>query len=180
MMKKLSLILTFALLSPNSEVFAEDLSTQIRSGSYCRTEILNKFKLVEKSQHQNLTFKPTGELLEFAVQGEIMCPWSIQADLNGDNKEDWVGYLQNGKEFELIGYISGLRNYSVKVIETSQKPPSRHYLKRILTNNLSKLAGKKLNIGSIKYTLQVSTPDNLTDIYLWNGKDFDKIYSTYQ
>lgn len=170
-------LLAFCFLS---NALAQGLESEIRSGNYCQTDIYNRFKLLEKTEHQRLKFGSNEELLQFAVRIELMCPWSIQRDLNGDKKQDWVGYVKNGSKYQLIAYLSGARKYTLFELSHSDKPPEKNFLRWIQTKYLNRYTKKKLKIGNTKYAVQVATIGGTADIYLWDGKQLENVLTTSQ
>jgi len=179
-MKNLKPLLLSSLLFVTPTVFASGVVSQIKSGSYCKDEVYNKFKLVEKTAHKRIKFNPSGELLEFVSSMELMCPWSAQRDFNGDKKKDWVGFVSIDQNYQLIAYLSGKKGYKTQVIHWSKKLPSNSFVKWVQTKQLKRFTDKKLALGQSKYALQVSAIDGMTDFYLWNGKKLDKVLTTPQ
>ena len=169
-------IIAFSLTSAN----AEDLTSEITSGSYCKTEVYDRFRKVEKTQHEFLKFQPKRELMSLVEQMEIMCPWSVQRDFNGDKIEDWVGFTKNGTKVELIAYLSLGRNYSLQVINSLDKLPNNSFLRWMQTKYLKNFTNKKLNTGASQYALQVTNINDSTDISLWDGKGLSKVLTTPQ
>jgi len=170
-------LLTFLISTPPA---LADLNSEIRGGSYCKKEIFNRFKTIEQTHHELLRFKPKRELMSLAEQMELMCPWSIQRDFNGDKIEDWVGFAKKADKFELIAYLSKGRGYSVQVLKTLDSLPNTLFLRWMQTRFLKNYTDKKLNIGSNKYALQVTKINDSTEIYLWDGKALSKILTTPQ
>ncbi len=148
---------------------ADILSAEIKSGKYCRTELVKRLKLVEKTAHQPLKIKPSGKLLAYAASGELMCPWGLQLDFNGDKKNDWVGYLKLADQYQLVAYTSNTRNYLLQVISSSSQPPKNSYITR---QSVARIKNKNRNQKVGKYVLLVNdlTADSI--IYAWNGKKF--------
>lgn len=178
---KIATIVCFSILSLVAQPsFAYDLASEIKSGDFCQTKIYDHFKLVEKTEHRLLKFKPKVGLLDFAVSMELMCPWSIQRDFNGDKQKDWIGYTQIGNQYQLIAYLSGQRNYSMQLIGSYKKAPSDKFLRWIQTKNLKNFTDKTLNIGNSQYAIQIATFEGMTEIYLWDGKKLNKIIDTPQ
>lgn len=171
----LLLILAYSTFSS-----ADELENEIKSGSYCKSVIYDKFKLIEKSKHERVKFNPSGRLLEFALSMELMCPWGTERDFNGDNKADWIGFVKIDNKYQLLAYLSMVRQYQVTTIASYDKAPSEQFIRWIQTAHLSRFTDKKLNLNSSMYALQVAQVDGLTDIYLWNGKQMEKVLSTPQ
>jgi len=169
-------LLTFSFSTP--PVFAMDLKSEIRGGSYCKKKIFNRFKTIEQTQHKLLKFQPKRELMSLVEQMEIMCPWSIQRDFNGDKIEDWVGFAKTGTKFELVAYMSKGRDYSIQVLKTLDNLPNTQFLRWMQTRFLKNYSDKKLNIGNSQYALQVTKIKDSTEIYLWDGKGLSKILTT--
>ena len=179
-MKNITTYCFSILLLVTQQSSANDLASEIKSGDYCQTEIYDNFKLIEKTDHRLLNFRPKKELLDFAVSLELMCPWSIQRDLNGDKQKDWIGFTQSGDQYQLIAYLSGPRSYSMQLMGNYKTLPSNRFLRWIQTKYLKNFTDKKLNIGNSKYAIQVATFEGMTEIYLWNGKQLNKIIDTPQ
>jgi len=179
-MNKTNFVILVVFLAAISTAKANGLADEIRSGQYCKTKVFDNFKLIEKSGHKALTRKPGGKLLEYAVEAEMMCPWSVEFDLNGDGDRDWIGYVKKDSQFYLLAYLSGLRKYSLEQIASSPKPPSNQFLGKVQIKTVNKLSGKNFSQSKSKFALQVTTLQGMTDIYLWNGKKLKKVVSIPQ
>jgi len=156
------------------------LESEIRSGEYCQSEVYKKFKIIEKTNHKRLKFSPNARLMEFVVSMELMCPWEVQRDLNGDKQMDWSGYVKIGDQYQLIAYLSNRRGYTLQEITTLTKKPNNNFVRWIQTKQLKDFTDKKLALGNSKYALQVVALDGLADIYLWDGKKLNKVLTTPQ
>ncbi len=179
-MNKSFLLLTALLLLLTPEAHSEGLESEIKSGDYCQQEIFDKFKLIEKTEHKRLKFKPKKRLLDFAVSMELMCPWSTERDYNGDKKKDWVGYVKLNNEYQLIAYLSGPRSYTLQVINNTTTAPSTNFVRWIQTKYLKNYTKKQLQLGNSRYALQVVDLNGDADFYLWDGKKLAKVLTTPQ
>ena len=114
----------------------------------------------------------TGKLRELALQMEILCPWQVEAEINGDNQLDWVGIIQRNKKLELVAYISASPKYKFQVLHTYQFFPEQSYLKvkkqALKKNRRNKKAPKEL--------FEVHLNDN-SRVYRWDGKKLNVIRS---
>ncbi len=178
-MNKISFAIVICYLSAIPYAKASSLASEIRSGEYCRTQIFDNFKLVEKSGHEAIS-NPGGALLSYAVNAEIMCPWSMEFDLNGDGNKDWAGYVRKDGRYYLLAYLSGLRKYTLEQIDSSSKPPSNQFIGWAQVKTINKLSGKNFSQYKTKYALHVTTLGGVTDIYLWNGKKLEKVVTMPQ
>jgi len=156
----------------------ERMIEQIRSGSFCKNTVYQRFKLVEKTKHKRLRFLPSHELLTLAAENEIMCPWSIELDFNGDRRMDWIGFVKLNDDYLLLAYLSGPRDYTIEVIQQSKMPPSHLYLQWAQTRNLVNMTKKVMDISHSRYALKLSRLNASADIYLWNGKNMKLEFST--
>jgi len=179
-MKIALFLLPFLTLAFIPNAMSEGLEAEIKSGSYCEDSIFKRYKLIHKTDHQMIKFAPSKKLLEFVATMELMCPWSVQRDFNGDKREDWIGYVKSKKKYHLIAYMSGIRNYTLQAISESKELPNNNLLRWIQTKHLKTFTDKKLKIGASKYALQVSNIEGMTNIYLWNGKQLEKVITTSQ
>lgn len=179
-MKYLGILITSLsiLFSQNSVAF--DLGSEIKSGSFCKTEIFDRFKLIEKTKHKMLKFRPSKELMDFAISMELMCPWSVQRDFNGDKKEDWVGFTKIGEKFELIAYLSKGRNYTIQIIGKFDRLPTNRFLRWMQTRTIKNYTDKKIHLGGSQYALMLANFEKTNDIYLWDGNKLNKILTTPQ
>lgn len=179
-MKKILILPLLLTIAYSTSGLTDDLEKEIKSGSYCESVIYDKFKLIEKSKHERVKFTPSQRLLEFVVSMELMCPWGTERDFNGDKKADWIGFVKIGNKYQLLAYLSTPRQYQVKTIASYSKAPSEQFIRWIQTAHLTRFTDKKLNLNSSMFALQVAEVDGLTDIYLWNGKQMEKVLSTPQ
>jgi len=177
---KRALLLPFFAFSFVANAVSERLESEIQSGNYCEDKVFKRFKLVDKTDHQMIKFVPSKKLLEFVASMELMCPWSVQRDFNGDKREDWIGYVKLKNKYQLIAYMSGIRNYSLQTISESKNLPSSHFLRWLQTKHLKTFTDKKLKIGASQYALQVVDIEGMANIYLWNGKQLEKVITTSQ
>lgn len=183
-MKKIALLTLTAAISMTQPAHSEEgvtsLASQIKSGNFCKKKIYDRFKLVEKTAHELLNFRPKKEMMTFIESMELMCPWSIERDFNGDKKKDWVGFVKIEDKFELLAYISNKRYYKIQLLETLPSLPETRFIRWIQTKYLKNYTDKKLHIGNSQYALQVANFEGTTDIYLWDGKELAKILTTPQ
>ncbi len=159
---------------------SQGLEAEIKSSLYCKEAIFKRIKLIHKTDHQMLKFKPSKKLLEFVTSMELMCPWSVQRDFNGDKKKDWVGYIKSNDKYHLVAYMSGIRNYSLQTISESAQLPSNNFIRWLQAKYLKNFTDKKLKIGAAKYALQLVDIEGMTNIYLWDGKQLEKVITTSQ
>jgi hypothetical protein len=179
-MKTYPISLLFIILATIPLAQADGLEGEIKSGDYCESVIYDKFKLIEKTEHQKVKFRPSPRLLEFAVSMELMCPWGTERDYNGDKKPDWIGFVKINEKYELLAYLSTSREYQVTTISSFASLPTKKFIRWIQSAHLKRFTEKKLNISYSRYALQVADVDGLTDIYLWDGKKMAKILTTSQ
>ena len=159
---------------------AELLEKGIKSGNYCGSKVFKWFKQVKKTKHERIKFEPSQKLLDFAVSMELMCPWEIEKDFNGDNKPDWIGFTKLEDEYQLIAYISIQREYRLSVIETMKTLPKNTFIRPLEPVELKNFSKKKPSSNSSVISLQVSNLEKMTDIYKWNGTKMNKTLTTPQ
>lgn len=164
----------------SSSLQADSLQTEIQSGQYCKSDLFKQFQKIEQSGHQRLEFQPKPKLMEFVTQMELMCPWESQRDFNGDKRLDWIGFSKLGTEYELVAYLSSGNTFKVQKIEASTTKPSNSFIRWVQTRQLSNFTKKTLPIGQLKYALQVSDLEGMTNFYLWDGKTMAKVLTTSQ
>lgn len=179
-MNKTNLVTLIVFLGAISTAKASGLADEIRSGEYCKTKVFNNFKLIEKSGHKALGRRPAGKLLDYAVQAEVMCPWSVEFDLNGDGEKDWAGYVSKDGQYYLLAYLSGIRKFRLEQIAISSKPPSSQFLGKVQVKTVNRLSGKHFPQSKSKFALHATTLQGMTDVYLWNGKKLEKIVTLPQ
>jgi len=179
-MKHIKILAISLLVSFSQNSTAFDLTSEIKGGSFCKTEIFDRFKLIEKTKHSMLKFRPTAELMTFATSMELMCPWSVQRDFNGDKKDDWVGFTKIDDKFELVAYLSKGRDYTIQIIGEFDRLPTNMFLRWLQTKTIKNYTDKKLNLGASQYALMVANFEKNNDIYLWDGKKLNKILTTPQ
>ncbi|MDQ7049228.1 MAG: hypothetical protein Q9M92_06670 [Enterobacterales bacterium] len=160
--------------SPLGQRMIED----IRSGSLCKNTVYKRFKLVEKTNHKRLRFLPSHELLVLATEKEIMCPWSLELDFNGDRRMDWIGFVKLDDDYLLLAYLSGPRDYKIEIVQQSKMPPKNFYLQWVQTRNLPNMTTKVLDTSHSRYALKLSRLNGSSDVYLWDGKKMKLIFST--
>ncbi len=184
-MKKALLPLISASLVSASLAFSlnangEELTQEITSGQYCQSDIFKQFKKIEQTEHKRLKFKPSNKLLEFVTSMELMCPWESQRDFNGDKRDDWIGYVQLGSEYQLVAYMSGRQKYQMSVLSHSEKPPKNAFIRWLPTGQLKNFTKKKMPINNLTFALQVSNFEGMTEFYLWDGKAMKSVLTTPQ
>ena len=161
-------------------VQSEELSAEIKSGQYCQSELFEQFKKTEQTNHERLRFKPSDKLMQFVTSMELMCPWESQKDYNGDKKEDWIAFVKSGSEFQLVAYMSNRQSYQLKVISRSDKLPASSFIRWLPTAQLNNFTKKTMPINNLKYSLQVSDFEGMTQFYLWDGKEMKSVLTTPQ
>ncbi len=153
--------------------FGEKMTDQIRSGNYCKNTVYQRFKLVEKTNHKRLRFLGSHELLDLALEKEIMCPWSMELDLNADRRPDWVGFVKLEDQYQLLAYLSGPRDYAIEVLFQSKHAPVNLYLQWAQPDNLAKPNDKSLDRKPSRYAVKLSRLNGSADIYQWTGKKME-------
>lgn len=159
---------------------SEELTAEISSGQYCQSKLFEQFKKTEQSNHKRLKFKPTDKLMQFVTSMELMCPWESQRDYNGDKKDDWIGFVQSGSEFQLVSYMSNRQSYQFKIIFSSSKPPSNSFIRWLPSSQLKNFSKKTMPVNNLSYALQVSDFDGITEFFLWDGKQMNGVLKTPQ
>ncbi len=95
----------------------------------CKSNLTKQMKRFEKIKFSVPRKIPTGNLREYALQMEILCPWQVEIDLNSDKKTDWVGIIYRQDKYELIAYISSDKKHEVQVLHSYNFFPEQTYLK---------------------------------------------------
>jgi len=179
-MKRALFLIPFLTFAFMPDAMSDGLETEIKSGNHCEDTIFKKFKLIHKTDHQMIKFAPSKKLLEFVTTMELMCPWSVQRDFNGDKRDDWIGYVKSKNKYQLIVYMSGIRNYTLQTISESTEIPNNQFMRWLQTKHLKNFTDKRLKIGASKYAVQLVDIEDMTNIYLWNGKQLEKVVTTSQ
>ena len=179
-MSKLLIASSILLFFISSQAVSDGLEKEIRSGNYCQTDIFDKYNLHNQIKATPLKFAPSEKLLEFVVQMELMCPWNVQRDFNGDKKNDWIGYVKENEKYQLVAIISGFRQYSFQIIDESTTPPSNHFVRWLQTKHLTNFTDRKLNLGVSRYALQWVNLEGINKILLWDGKKLESVIETSQ
>ncbi|PCI69611.1 MAG: hypothetical protein COB38_08130 [Gammaproteobacteria bacterium] len=126
----------------------------------CKSPLTKQMKRFEKIEFTIPRKAPSGMLKEYAAKLEILCPWQLEMDLNGDKQNDWVGIIHRKGQFELVAYLSANKKFSLQVLHQYQFFPEQNLL-RIVRNQKF----KKNVYGSIKYNLQEISFDSDSRVY---------------
>lgn len=137
MKKKLilaTLLTNFASLS----VTAMDLRN-------CSSKLFKELELTANTGHSSVLARPKGRLLALSHQYEIMCPWQLEGDFNGDNRNDWIGLAQKDGKYSLLAYLSGPRKHYVQKLKEYPEFPSDMHLSKTTFKSIFIRSGNKLN-----------------------------------
>jgi len=139
----------------------------------CKSDLTKQMQRFEKTDFTVPRKIPTGNLREFALKMEILCPWQIEADFNGDKQKDWVGIIKRNERYELVSYMSALRKYNVQVLHSYEFFPEQTYLK--ITKK--KVTKTKAQIGKrFNYDLAEITLNETSRIYSLNNNKYTVIH----
>jgi hypothetical protein len=152
-MKKLHFIALSITGILSAPIIADELSV-------CKSDLTKQMKRFEKVDFTIPRIIQTGKLKEYALKMEVLCPWQLEIDLNGDKQADWVGIVHRNNHFELVAYLSSSRKFSLHVLHEYQFFPDQTLLKVTRNNKY-----KKNTYGSIKYNLQEMSFNGESRIY---------------
>jgi len=117
----------------------------------CKSDLTKQMKRFEKSEFTVPRKQPIGKLKEFSRRQEILCPWQIEFDFNGDRQKDWIGIISRNQQYELVAYLSASPKDKLQVLHSYRFFPENSYLK-ILRNpgyQRNQLASKKYQLAEI-------------------------------
>lgn len=158
-MKKLHFIALSIATMASSSLFANSLPI-------CKSTLTQQMKRFEKIEFTIPRKVPRGMLKKYATKMEILCPWQLELDLNGDKQTDWAGIIHREGRFELVAYLSANKKFSLQVLHQYHFFPEQNLL-RIIRNQKF----KKNVYGSIKYNLQEMSFNSDSRVYSFvNGK----------
>ncbi len=167
-MRTISILVTGFILLFSQVITADTMS--------CDKKVYKTFLLVEKSAHRVTKRKPDIKLQQRMESFEINCPYQVEADLNGDKRNDWVGIVSEKGKYSLIAYISGAMKYQmIKLIDYEFFPEATH-LEVIATQELSLISQRPL-LKKIRNALVINTIGKLSHAYTWNGKTIEHYYA---
>jgi hypothetical protein len=97
--------------------------------AHCRSSLTKK---MIKNENLHVPSKlPKGLLKNYALKMEILCPWKIERDFNGDGKLDWVGIIYKNKNYQLVSYLSRFSKYQLKILHHYPFFPDSMYIRVI-------------------------------------------------
>lgn len=143
----------------------------------CLYKTFERFQLVEKSGHKLAWQKPNEALALRILDFEIQCPWQIEADLNGDNKKDWVGLVKKDNKFFYLAYLSAPRAYQIINLREYDFFPEATHLSLITTREAGILQNKRKNSYPTKYALVLNRIRKNSEVYTWDGKSLSFRFS---
>lgn len=138
------------------------LSLQAEQFPICRSDLIKQMKRFEKTEFTVPRKIPSGNLRDYALKMEILCPWQIEADINGDKQLDWAGIIYRNNQFELVAYLSTNRKFQLQVLHTYQFFPEQSYLKLMRNNSDTR---KKLK----RYDLVEVAINDTSRVYRFKG-----------
>ncbi len=169
-MNLLKSILLISLLAVSSDIYAIDYMT-------CKSKFYQTLEQIENTGHSPIYAKPKGDLLKLSKRYEILCPWQIEADFNGDNKIDWIGILQKKGKYELVAYLSGPKKHFVRVIKQYKEFPNDVFLTKTSYQWLFKTAkGKVPSIFPAKFVLSENKLNESSNAFGWVNQKLKNIY----
>ncbi len=144
----------------------------------CKSKLYETLERIENTGHSPVLAKPKGDLLQLSERFEILCPWQIEADFNGDGKKDWAGILQKDGKYELVAYLSGPRKHEVSILKQYSKFPSDTFFTRTSYKWLFKTSkGKIPSTFPAKLILSENNTDGSAVAYGWVDKELKNIHS---
>lgn len=145
----------------------------------CKSKLFKQLELVEKTGHSRVLARPKGRLKQFTEKFEILCPWQVEADFNGDKQKDWIGIAQIEGKYELLAYLSGPKKHYPRVIKRYKDFPSKIYLMTSAYKfAFHRSKGKIASIFPAQFTLYESNMDGITNVYGWDDtkKELKEIF----
>jgi len=105
------------------------VSISISANAYeCKSELFEKLKVIEKTSYR-LPARDYSPLLQrYVDRYELLCPWQVEADLNGDGRKDWAGLVGERGRYQLVAFMSGRFRYKTVVVRHFDKFPDDFYL----------------------------------------------------
>ncbi|MGB0496321.1 MAG: hypothetical protein ACPGJI_08185 [Kangiellaceae bacterium] len=165
-MKKLHFIAMSLVSSISFSLHAEEFPI-------CKSELTKQMKRFEKTEFTVPRKTPNGKLAAYALDMEVICPWQLEADLNGDNQNDWAAIIHRNERYELIVYLSNRKKFTFQVLHEYQFFPEQTLIK------LERNPKYKNNVyGSVKYNLLELSFTDESRIYSFD-KDRMKVIKQY-
>lgn len=143
----------------------------------CRSKLFKEFELTENTGHSKVLARPKGRLLALSHQYEILCPWQIEGDFNGDNRVDWVGVAQKEGKYSLLAYLSGPKKHYLQKIKDYKAFPSDVHLGQTTFHTMYKRSGNKLkSIFPARNVVIENVVDKNATVYGWKNKKLSPIH----
>jgi hypothetical protein len=134
--------------------------------NYCESPLFNYLQKFEKVSLALPKREPQGDLAALAETYEILCPWNIEEDLNGDRKKDWAGIVYRDHKYQLVAYLSQKVSFKTEVLETYKAFPKDTFIEVIRFKDIQSLTKKTNLISSAKYGIIVKQINKTNSIYL--------------
>lgn len=143
----------------------------------CRSQIFRALELAENSGYSNVLARPKGRLLALSQQYEILCPWQVEGDFNGDNRTDWVGVAQKDGKYSLLAYLSGPKKHYMLKLKDYQEFPSDMHLSRSTFKSIFIRSGNKLQtIFPARNVVIENVIDKNATVFGWRDKKLKEIH----
>ena len=169
-MKKINYLIPLLGIGLNTNVSAIDYDT-------CKSSLSDTFIRIENTGHSPILAKPKGDLLALSRQYEMLCPWQVEDDFNGDKTEDWVGILQKEGKYELVAYLSGPKKHFPQIIKQYTSFPSDTYLTSTSYKWIFKLSSGKIpSTFPANRVLVENELGNYSKAYGWVEKQLKAIH----
>lgn len=114
----------------------------------CQSNLIKKLKRFDKSNIQIPKKQHKGNLKQYAEKVEMLCPWQIERDVNGDEIKDWIGIIGKDKKYQLIAYLSGNKKFDLQVLREYQFFPEQTYIELVGKKTIERETGRKYNSKS--------------------------------
>ena len=142
----------------------------------CKTERFKKFNDITKANYVLVNQKPDPDLISRMDAYEIVCPWQVEQDFDGDRKRDWVGLIYKDKKYILAGFVTGGGRAKAFEIKSFDYFPIRTHFDHIRLKEFSLLADKKQGVsksllnGLVEYRI-----GKKAIVYQWDGTTMKEI-----
>ncbi len=137
----------------------------------CESKLYNKYSFLDKSQYRLPARTPDFELQERMTEFEILCPWQLEQDFNGDHQKDWLGIVVKNHQHYLLAYLSMPGSHRLSIVKSYKSFPRETHLELMTTQEAQLITQKKLNQPP-KYVFIENKMGSPATIYIWQVNQF--------
>ncbi len=167
-MRQLTFITLLSLAFTSQYLTAEE--------SHCETKLFKYLQGFEKNSLSLPKRDPQGDLATLAERYEILCPWSLEGDLNGDRKTDWAGVVYRDHKYQLVIYLSQTVSFKPYILQTYKKFPKDTFIQLIRIKDIIAKSGNSSLLSPAKYGIVAKQLSGTSNIYLWTKDQMAMVY----